>query len=159
MIADSQKIIAAIKTTLSDLVLPGMKAASWEAGNIRSCLVLLTYLEDTLAIGAQSTAKINKTIIAFIDDLILKMPFAIAENEKRKIVNTLDAARAANPHDLSGIHKVNEELKALLSEIIHLSQKSKPWDPELIGRLHDCLRTISAEDLKIAQRAGELPPF
>lgn len=159
MIADTQKIIDVIKTTLSELVLPEMKAASWEAGNIRSCLVLLTYLEDALKTGAESTAMINQTIIDFLDNLIEDMPSAIEENARQRLTTSLEEARSANAKTLDEIISVNNNLKSLLSDVVALSQQSKPRNREMVTRLHECLRTISKEDMKIAQRAGELPPF
>lgn len=162
MIAPLAEIIAAIRVSLSERVLPQLEQASWVAADVRSSLALLTYLEDALSVGADALGRANTAMIELLAGLLQLREVSFMTPELRtRIPAAIEAARNVMPFDLTALDTACNSLKALVSELISASvtRGASRNDALAIQHLRSCLQVIAAEELRISRRAGEMPPF
>jgi hypothetical protein len=57
-------MIKAVAEALRNGVLPALEPASWPAGNLRACLMLLTYIEDRVKLEGPALMKSNTALRA-----------------------------------------------------------------------------------------------
>ncbi|HKQ81458.1 MAG TPA: hypothetical protein VJS42_04630 [Steroidobacteraceae bacterium] len=162
MIAPLSEIIAAIRVSLSERVLPQLQQASWIAADVRSSLALLTYVEDALSVGADALGRANVAMIELLEGLMeLDEVSFITPELRSRIPPTIEATRNVPPSDLAALDVACNALKALISELISASsaRRTDQNDVAAIQRLRSCLLVIAAEELRISRRAGEMPAF
>jgi len=157
MIGSPLDIVAAVRVTLVERVLPQLEAATWLAGDVRSSISLLTYLEDALASGAAMTGQGNAAMAAFLDDAAA-IP-ALPQDVRAQMEAAVTQSQAAEPADLGALAAAERALKSALSRFIAARDDAGLGSEALRDRLRDCLREVAACEQSVAQRAGTMTPF
>lgn len=161
MIGSPLFIVETVRRTLADRVLPQLEASSWLAGDVRSSMMLLTYLEDVLASGKTQAGQANEAMAAFLDDAAGNdaLPFLTAalRDQAREAAAT---ARAVDAGDLIALEAANRVLKDATSAVIGASHEEGAIPtPEFTDRLRQCLRDVAACEQALSERAGQMTPF
>ena len=162
MIGTPCDIVAAIRATLSERVLPQLEQATWLAGDIRSSLVLLTYLEDVLTHGREALGCSNAAMIGFLSDVCARRDVSfLSDTLRTRATAAVENAQRAEKADVHGLGEASNELKAAISEIIAASNSRGKGsaDAAAVLGLRDCLRVVAAQEQILAGRAGTMPPF
>lgn len=157
MIGTPLSIVEAVRVSLVDRVLPQLEQATWLAGDVRSCIALLTYLEDALTSGVAMMGQANAAMIGFLGDAAATP--GLDGDARREIEAAVAQAVAVPQADLTGLEMAGRALKAALSRYIAARDAAGLEDAAMTQRLRDCLRDVAACELTIAQRAEVMPPF
>ena len=156
MIGAPLKIVETVRVTLVERVLPQLEASTWLAGDVRSSIALLTYLEDVLVTGAQMTRESNAAMIGFLK---LAVGSPIPQELGDRIGQALARADATPVDDLAGQYAVGRTLKSTLSAFIEAREAGCAGNPDLVEPLRSCLRQVAQLEQSVAQRAGAMTPF
>jgi hypothetical protein len=159
MIASLAQLVSAVRVSLDELVLPDLKPNSWTSGNVRSCLALLTYIEDALAEGQHALSASNDAMLNYIDSVIVETDSPIGAEMRNQVANAVAILERTGIDSIERLHDINAELKSLLSAIVAQSLENPDCGEEQKHALYACLRAIADQDLAIAKRASEMPPF
>ena len=156
MIGAPLKIVETVRVTLAERILPQLDAATWLAGDVRSSIALLTYLEDALTMGAQMTRDSNAAMTGFLK---LAAGSSIPQELGDRIGRALAQADATPADDLAGQYAAGHMLKSALSAFIEAREAGRAGNPDLVEPLRSCLRQVAQLEQSVAQRAGAMTPF
>lgn len=156
MIGAPLKIVETVRVTLAERVLPQLEASTWLAGDIRSSIALLTYLEDALTIGANMTAE---SIQAMTDFLRLAIRSPLPTDLRSQIEQAFVQAEQAPANDITAQYAVECKLKSALSAFIEAREEGRASDADLVEPLRACLRQVAQHEQAVAHRAGGMTPF
>lgn len=156
MIGAPLRIVEAVRVTLAERILPQLDASTWLAGDVRSSITLLTYLEDALTMGAKMTLESNEAMIGFLRlPAASRLPDALNEQIKRALAE----AEQTPAGDLVGQYEAGRTLKAALSAFIQLREEGLVEGAEFVEPLRACLRLMAQHEQAVAHRAGAMTPF
>jgi hypothetical protein len=161
MIASSDYVIKAIAETLENDVLPQLEPATLLAGNVRSCIMLLTYLEDRVRLEGRTLFENNAAMRALLTEISADESFT-RYNMQDQVRTALEAIppRAAYV-DVTALAAENEAYKMLMQSLVaalRATPDSSPGHAALRARLDTCLLNIGERDYAIVQRAeAKLP--
>ena len=157
MKVSTQDILAAVIRSLDEDVIPFLERESWVTSSTRSCVQLLTYLQDRI--------KHERAILLHGNRLILDFLREVAGNganwalELRNDIETaVNAAALADEIDVDRLNAVNQQLKEVLTKVVHRlgearTKEQLPEDGEFRDRLHACLSAINSAEQELFARA------
>lgn len=118
MIPSSRDLIAGIARTLEQDVLPELAGATWTASHIRSCIMLLTHLEERVVREGPILYQDNIDLRALLGRLRADLSGPLPETATR-LSATLDATTPpAGYPTVEALDTINQRLKAALEQTI-----------------------------------------
>lgn len=161
MIASADYVIKAIAETLEQDVLPHLEPATLLAGNVRSCIMLLTYLEDRVRLEGRILSENNAAMRALLTEL--STDDRLTRDSLLAQVQTVlqDIPARGTYVDVTELAAENESYKSVLQSIVAALRNTPDAGPShaaLRARLDTCLLSMGARDYTIVQRAeAKLP--
>jgi hypothetical protein len=161
MIASADYVIKAIAETLEKDVLPQLQPATLLAGNVRSCIMLLTYLEDRVRLEGGTLFENNMAMRALLTEI--SADDSLARYKMAAPVQTLLQQIPARDNyvDVTQLAAENEAYKSLMQSLVialRNAPDASPGDAALRAQLDTCLLNMGERDYAIVQRAeAKLP--
>jgi hypothetical protein len=162
MIASADYVIKAIAETLEQDVLPRLEPATLLAGNVRSCIMLLTYLEDRVRLEGRTLSENNAAMRALLTEISADESFTQynMHAQAQTVLETIPA-RAAYV-DVTQLAAENEFYKSVMQALVtalrNAPDATGPGHAALRARLDTCLLNMGERDYAIVQRAeAKLP--
>jgi hypothetical protein len=164
MIATISHLFAEIRRVLGDQVLSQMKPATWMASDIRTCLTLLTYLEDAVAGGEAMLVASNKAMNDYVATLLARDDIPWLDDGLRTVLTELPVPDGGQPHPhMTAVERGNLALLAALSAVIRKSSEHGRGgglgERFAMEGLRQCLTVIRDGEFAIAERASRMQPF
>jgi hypothetical protein len=162
MIAAADYVIKAIAETLEQDVLPQLEPATLLAGNVRSCIMLLTYLEDRVRLEGRTLSENNAAMRALLTEISADESFA-RYNMQAQVRTVLENIPARPAYvDVTALAAENESYKTVMQSLVTALRAAPdatgPGHAALRARLDNCLLNIGERDYAIVQRAeAKLP--
>ncbi len=118
MIPSSRDLLAGIARTLEQDVLPELANATWTASHVRSCIMLLTHLEERVVHEGPFLYQDNADLRALLGRLRGDLSGSLPESAAR-ISATLDVTMPPPGYPtIEALDTTNRRLKATLDQII-----------------------------------------
>jgi hypothetical protein len=152
------EIIARVRGVLAEQVLPELTATTWTAANIRSCIMLLTYIDDAIRLQPTVLTQANDAL----KDIIaagLAADDGWLDPKIRQQIESLLADDTSSPCRPGSLEQENLQLKAAASNIIKCSAKSGHRDLAFQSLIRERLSFINKCESTIYENAAKLPPF
>jgi hypothetical protein len=152
------EVIGRVRDVLAEQVLPELATSTWTAANIRSCVMLLTYIEDAIHLQPAVLAQANGALKEIIAAGLAADPGWL-EAGMREQIEPLMADGASVQRRLDEIERDYLQLKAAAASIVKRSADSGRRDPAFQELLRARLGLVNSCELRIYENAAKLPPF
>jgi hypothetical protein len=163
MMISSQEILRAITHTLENNVLPELDAASWPASNIRSCVLLLHYLEGRTAVERQVLLNANGLIEAFLNNVQQGAfgPVELSQAGHSSIAAAREATNLESTEmDVDALWEAHEKGKRALETVGEaLAAEPAVEATALRTAFHECLFALNAHERRLMATAGDGVPL
>ena len=156
------EIIQSVNETLSDQVLSEMEPKSWTASKLRSCIVLLTYLEDLLQEERSVLVKSNREMYDFLTEQFFNSDnLTLTDKELFSSISTSLMLFKGHRHDddIDYLRSANRNFKRLLVRLINSKWRTESKGSVNMVKLHDCLNSVKNLEACIGLRSKDLPPL
>ncbi len=151
-------IVRSINEAISDQVLPEIEAQSWPASRLRSCNVLLTYLEDLLSYEQSVLRDSNQNMKVFLRELFERARHGGGDIALQK--DGEDCLRRFSQYTLTeDIKLLRKENRAYKEFLLKIVRSRYGVDKDNLAALHKCLRAVREAESRVAERASKLLPL
>lgn len=153
----SQDILAAVIRSLDEDVIPFLERESWVTSSVRSCVQLLTYLQDRIVHEREILSQGNRLMVAFLNETAAS-EWQWARGLRNEIETAVNAAALADDVDLDLLNAANQQLKEALTTVVHQfaearAEESLTGAAEFRDGLHACLSAINGPEQELFTRA------
>jgi hypothetical protein len=153
----TQEILAAVIRSLDEDVVPHLERESWVTSSVRSCIQLLTYLQDRIPQEREILMQSNQAMADFLRDTVL-LKVERVQPLRDEISAALNASAVADEADLEQLNAANQGLKEVLTALVlrraeDRSQKEATGDDGFRDKLHACLSSINNLEQDLFTRA------
>lgn len=164
MTTSSESMIKAIADTLRDGVLPVLETASWPAGNLRACLMLLAYLEERIRLEGPLLFDSN----AVLRGLLAEIASGDGMPQDAELISMAEAVVQKHPARAAfvGVEALAQEnadyLEAVSRIIKHSHARRADTDPgrydNLRAKLDACALAAGVPENAFTEKALRMVP-
>jgi hypothetical protein len=164
-IPTTEFIIKAVADALSQGVLPALEPASWPAGNLRACLMLLAYAEDRVKLEGPALIKSNAALRGELADIASGKDMPPDSEIKDLAIAVLNKYPAPSVYtDVADLEQENAAYQEAVVQLIKYSHgRRSQYDSALYrnlrARLDHCAAAAAAPDNAFVERALTKAPI
>ena len=158
MMPPIRTLLAHIRGVLAEQVLPELPPATWPAANIRSCVALLTYVEDALRLQPSLVPAQIAALRDIVDAALQQDDAAWLEQPLRATLMQLPPPPPPPP-GCDSMHATHVAYAEAVSDVVRRSAGAVQRNPAFEALLRDRFALINTYEADLAEQAAQLAPF